>query len=181
MSQIVIISGPPGAGKSAVAEALCERYDRTVRLETDAFYGSIRMGYLPPWRAGSERQNHMVSRAVARAASAYAEDEYGVFVDGVIGAHLLPDYIDELKGALDAVQFVVLLPSLEELSRRAFSRDKAIVGFSPDDLARMHAMFSDEGAFPACRIDTGGMSVHQAADAVMDAAATGACLVAPPE
>ena len=38
MSQIVIISGPPGAGKSSVAEALCERYDRTVRLETDDLY-----------------------------------------------------------------------------------------------------------------------------------------------
>jgi adenylate kinase family enzyme len=35
MSQIVIVSGPSGAGKSSVCESLCERYDRTVHLETD--------------------------------------------------------------------------------------------------------------------------------------------------
>ena len=53
MSQIVIISGPSGAGKSSVCEALCERYDRTVHLETDEFY-RVRSAWatINPWKPG---------------------------------------------------------------------------------------------------------------------------------
>ena len=49
------------------------------------------MGYIPPWKPGSTRQNMMVSRAAARAATAFAQEQYGVFIDGVIGPSHLPD------------------------------------------------------------------------------------------
>ena len=62
MSQIVIVSGPPGSGKSSVCESLCERYDRTVHLETDVLFAAIRMGYEKPWKPGTSRQNAMDSR-----------------------------------------------------------------------------------------------------------------------
>lgn len=179
MSQIVILSGPPGAGKGTVAEALCERYDRTVHLETDLLYDSIRMGYVPPWRDGSDRQNHMVSRAAARAATAYAEEMYGVFIDGVIGAHLLPEYIEELKRAGVPVHFVVLLPTLNEIVRRASAREKQIA-WTDDMFAKAYALFADSGAFPAHRIDSSSMTAQQTADAVMDACGRGECLVLSP-
>jgi chloramphenicol 3-O-phosphotransferase len=122
MSQIVIISGPSGAGKSSVAESLCERYDRTVHIETDAFFEAIRMGRLNPMQTGSDRQNRMVTRAVARAATAYAQDLFAVFIDGVIGPHLLPIYLEELRPAGVPVQFVLLMSPLEETMRRVHPR-----------------------------------------------------------
>ena len=36
MNQIIVISGPPGAGKTSVANALCERFDRMLHVEVDA-------------------------------------------------------------------------------------------------------------------------------------------------
>ncbi|MDE3097596.1 MAG: AAA family ATPase, partial [Chloroflexota bacterium] len=78
MSQIVIVSGPPGSGKSSVCESLCARYDRTVHLETDQLYAAIRMGFIKPWLPASDRQNRMVTRAAARAAVAYAQELYAV-------------------------------------------------------------------------------------------------------
>ena len=178
MSQVVIVAGPPGSGKSTVCEALCERYDRTVHIETDEFYASLRMGYVPPWKPGSDRQNRLVSRAVARAASAYAQELYGVFIDGVIGPHLLPEYLDELRIAGVPVHYAVLLPSIDEMLLRAHTRDQIIP--MPDDMYEpLHQMFSGDG-LPGCRIDSTGMTADRTADALMAACGRGDCLVLSP-
>jgi chloramphenicol 3-O-phosphotransferase len=180
MSQIVIISGPPGAGKSSAAHALCERYDRTVHLDTDQLYASIRMGFISPWKSGSDRQNHMVSRAAARAATAYAEELFGVFIDGVIGPHLLPEYIEELKRARVPVHFVLLLPSVDEVVRRGLSREETL-RVPEDKLREGHAIFVRHGPFAGCTIDNSGLTAQQTADLVMEACGRGGCLVYTPE
>ena len=176
MSQIVIISGPPGAGKSTVAEALCQRYDRTVHLETDKLYDSIRMGFIAPWKPASMRQNLMVSRAAARSATAFAQEQYGVFVDGVIGPAHLPVYLDELRSAGVPVHYTVLLPPLDVIIRRSTEREKQIAG-ADDMFARVHAMFAHAPAPPAWKLDNSDMTAEQTADAVMEACGRGECLV----
>lgn len=175
MSQIVIVSGPPGAGKSTVCEALCERYDRTVHLQTDDVYGWIRMGYAPPWKSGSADQNLVVSRACARAAVPFARSLYGVFIDGLISPVFLPVYVDELREAGVAIHYVVLLPSLEELMQRADGREKQIPGAGREMFERMHAMFA-EATLPGWVTDAAG-SAALTADAVMDACGRGDALV----
>jgi chloramphenicol 3-O-phosphotransferase len=177
MSQIVILSGPSGAGKTGVAEALCERYDRTVHLETDLFYGALRMGALHPMHARARRQNVMVSRAVARAASAYAQDLFAVFIDGVIGRELLAVYLEELDGAGVPVHFVLLLPSLEETMRRSGDRARN-PALAEDDHRRLYEMFTQMPGFAGCTIDNSGMSALETADLVMEACGRGDCLVA---
>jgi hypothetical protein len=180
MSQIVIISGPPSAGKSTVCDALCERYDRTVHLKTDDVYGWIRMGYIPPWEPGSMRQNLMVSRAVARSATPFAQEQYGVFIDGVIDPPHLPVYLDELRAAGVPVHYAVLLPPRDVIVRRAAARDKQIAGAGDDMFVRVHAMFADATSLPGWAVDNGGMTAEQTADAVMEACGRGDCLVWPP-
>jgi len=182
MSQIVIVSGPPGSGKSSVAEALCQRYDRTVHLETDDCYGWIRMGYISPWKEGSSRQNLMVSRAAARAASAFALEQYGVFIDGVIGREHLEVYLDELRGCGVPVHFVVLLPSMEEAMRRSSGREKQVPEAQDERFVRnVYAVFQGRpDPLPGVTIDNGNLSVDQTADLVMDVCGRGKALVYAP-
>ena len=186
MSHIVIISGPPGAGKSSVAESLCERYDRTVHLKTDDLYASIRMGFISPWKPESDRQNHMISRAAARAATAFAHELYAVFIDGVIGPHLLPEYIEELRTAAVPVHFVVLRPSLEDVVSRGTRREGGDI--APENmrvpeplLRRGHETFERWGDFAGLTIDSSSLTADQTADRVMDACGAGECLVWTPE
>jgi 2-phosphoglycerate kinase len=180
MSQIVIISGPSGAGKSATAESLCERYDRTVHIETDDFFGWIRMGYLRPWIAGSDRQNQMVTRAVARAATAYAHELYAVFIDGVIGPHLLPLYVEELKAAGVPIHFLVLMPRLEQTFARVDGREARLN--MPEEAHRgLYEQFAGYGAFAGMMIDNSDLTADQTADRVMDACGRGQCLVWSPD
>lgn len=193
MPHIVILSGPSGAGKSSVARSLCERYDRTVHIETDLFFEMIQMGRINPLRPESERQNHMISRAVGRAATAYAQDLYAVFIDGVVGPHLLPVYLEELRPARVPVHFVLLRPTLDETVRRVVPRDPAR-GMTeqqhrPRDPARamteqqhrdLHAQFVRYGDFAGLTIDNTSLTADQAADRVMDACGAGVCLVLSP-
>jgi len=176
MAHIVILSGPSGAGKSAVAESLCERYDRTVHIETDEFFGWIRMGYVHPMKPESSRQNIMVSRAVARAATAYAQDLFAVFIDGVIGPHLLPVYVEELRASKAPVHFVILRPTLDESMRRIAGRPPER-RLSKADHGRLYEQFVSYGDFGGITIDNTAMTADQTADRVMDACGAGECLV----
>ena len=176
MSQIVIVSGPPGSGKSSVCEALCERYDRTVHIETDDFFAAIRMGRINPMDPASGAQNRMVSRAAARAATAYAERRYGVFIDGVIGPHLLPIYVEELRSAGVPVQFVLLLPSLEKTMRRVESRESTR-RMHETLRGELHRQFVANGAVAGWTLDNSQLTTEQAADAVMEACGRGDALV----
>jgi chloramphenicol 3-O-phosphotransferase len=128
----------------------------------------------------------MVSRAAARAATAFAQELYAVFIDGVIGPHLLPEYLEELRPAAVPVHFVVLRPSLEEIVRRGTTREGGdIVPGNmrvPEPLLRRgHETFERWGDFAGLTIDNSSLTADQTADRVMDACGAGACLVWTPE
>jgi hypothetical protein len=63
-------------GKTTVAQALADRSERAVHLESDRFLHFIRSGYVEPWRPESHEQNEVVTRIVAGAAAAYAAAGY---------------------------------------------------------------------------------------------------------
>src|SRR6266513_952624 len=72
MAPLVIVTGPPGAGKSTVARLLGYRFERSVVVEGDAFFAFLARGAIPPWLPESHAQNEIVTEAAAGAAGRYA-------------------------------------------------------------------------------------------------------------
>ena len=68
----MIVTGPPGAGKTTTSRLLAEASERAVHLESDRFFRFIASGYVEPWRPESHAQNTVVMGIVARAAAGYA-------------------------------------------------------------------------------------------------------------
>lgn len=120
---VVIVSGPPGAGKSTTARRLAARYPRAVYLRTDDFWDAIVSGAVPPFLPESDAQNHTVVEVVARAAATYAAGGFVVVVDGVVGPWMLAHFRGLLVESPDLeLHYVVLRPDRATTLARAQAR-----------------------------------------------------------
>lgn len=139
MASLVIVTGPPGAGKSTVASVLVERFERSVLVAGDAFFGFLARGATAPWLPESNAQNEVVTQAAASAAGRYAAGGYTTVYDGVVGPWFLPTFA--AATGLERLHYVVLLPSVERCVARVATRQGH--GFTDDAAARkMHDEFS---------------------------------------
>lgn len=138
VGSLLIVSGPPGAGKSSVARLLADRRSRSVLVEGDAFFGFLRTGSIEPWRSESHEQNTIVTRAAAQAAGEFACHGYDTVYDGVVG----PWFIDTFQTAagLEDVDYAVLLRPVDVCVQRVARRTGH--EFTDEPAARhMHAEF----------------------------------------
>jgi SpoVK/Ycf46/Vps4 family AAA+-type ATPase len=65
VADLIVVTGPPGAGKTAVARALSSMFEPSALVAGDAFFAFIDEGYLPPWTSEAHRQNEIVIDAAA--------------------------------------------------------------------------------------------------------------------
>jgi cytidylate kinase len=138
MASLLVITGPPGAGKSTVAALIAKRSDPSVLIAGDAFFAFLDQGSIAPWLPGSHAQNDGVVRAAAAAAGRFATS-YTTVYDGVIGPWFLTTFAEE--AGVDELHYVILLPSVEECVARVLTRRDH--GFTDESATRkMHHEFS---------------------------------------
>lgn len=111
MVALVVVTGPPGAGKSTVAALVAKRFERSVLVEGDAFFRFVQRGAIDPWLPESKQQNEVVTLAAGAAAGRYVVGGYATVYDGVVGPWLLPTFARAT--GLSGLHYAVLLPSLQ--------------------------------------------------------------------
>lgn len=176
MNQVLIITGPPGAGKTSVALALAERFDRMVHIPVDDLRHWVRAGYRHPWAGDAQAAEQLRMAAdgavaVTRNAVAY---RYSVIIDDVVIGADAEAYRTGLAGLDAQVQFVTLLPSLERCLGRDARRGQASI---PERVRTLHAEFAaavgEERQAGAVLDTTDDSDARLTADRVQDAISRG--------
>jgi cytidylate kinase len=139
MSSLLVVTGPPGAGKSTVAQILATAAQRSVLVEGDSFFGFLANGAVDPWLPASHEQNTVVTRAAAAAAGMFVLGGYETVYDGVVGPWFLATFGAATQ--LEHLDYVTLLPPVDTCVQRVATRRGH--GFTNEAVTRkMHAQFA---------------------------------------
>lgn len=167
---IYIITGAMASGKSTIARALAERFERSANVEGDAFLrmiinGKAHMG--PVLDAEGRAQLELRHRLATDAVRSFAQSGFTVvYEDILIGQHLT-SAVERLADLKPRV--VVLTPSVGVLAERDRKRGKTGYSetFPPNVLAEA---LVNETPRIGLWIDTSDMSVADVVDAILEAA-----------
>lgn len=185
MADVLILSGPPGAGKTTVALALADRYDRVAHVQADVLRHLITpTGFVRPHATGREaewrRQQRLAMRNAVSVAVNFLAGRVGVIIDDVVPTEAdYFFYLDGLRPAGVPIHHVRLLPRLEVSVERDALRKTARAG-----RARIEAVYEEMAGWQTevPTIDNSLLSPEAAADKLQQLTTSGESLVwSPPQ
>jgi predicted kinase len=158
---ILIVTGPPGVGKTTAADILAGGSTPSVHLEADAFFRFIRCGYVEPWKAESHAQNRAVMRIVGRAAAGYSAAGYFTIVEGiVIPGWFFEPLCEALRDAGHAVAYAILRAPLSVCAERVQGREGEALS-DAGAIEQLWRSFSDLGDLERNVLEVDGMGPEE--------------------
>ena len=168
MSNIFLVTGPPGAGKTCTSRALLERFDKGFHVEVDLFREAVVSGYASPldeWTPETSRQFELSRRAAIETARIYLNSGFAVAIDDVVFPKVLAE---DYKAAFPELVAVMLCPGERVCLERNAARTNK--NFDPTVLTDVISSLSREMASKFegfVRLDNSGLSIFETAEAIL--------------
>jgi len=164
---LFVITGIMAAGKSSVAEALAERFDRSVHLRGDMFRRSVVSGRVDMSSnpsAEATDQLRLRYELAAMCADRYVEAGFVTVVQDVILGPTLIDVIDMFKTR--PLALVVLAPTPQAVADR--ERDRVKVGYRNFSPVLLDTELRERTPRLGLWIDTTDMAVDATVQHILD-------------
>jgi thymidylate kinase len=169
---LLILTGPPGAGKTTVAPLVAEHFAPSIVLEADALWAHVVRGFVEPWEAESAEQNRALVGASLAAAARLTSSGYATVLSGHIGPWFIDLLNHELAPLRTSVVYMVLRPSLEDCLARCAKRhsDSRHAGALGDEtvIRQLYQSYSNLEGFERHVIDTSGLTAAETAPLLRD-------------
>jgi hypothetical protein len=171
---LLILAGPPGAGKTTVGRSIADRSARSACIESDWFWSTIVHGFVLQWKPEADAQNRAVIGAFVAAAARLVTGGYATVVEGVVGPWHLDVVRDELGRMGIPAHYIVLRPDLTTCLSRAVGRDRVerVPGHPPlieeEPIRQLWDQFNDLGRFEAHVVDSTHLSVGETTDSIVE-------------
>ncbi|CBG71348.1 conserved hypothetical protein [Streptomyces scabiei 87.22] len=175
---MIVLTGPPGAGKSTVAQLLADHLTPSVHLHSDDFWRSIKRGWIAPYLPEAHEQNQVVLQVLVSAAFGYAEGGYQVICDGIVGPWFIDFFRVTARERALPLSYVILRPDKHTTLERATSRAGDALT-DPEPVRSLHGQFSNLAAYEAHVLDSTTLTSEATADSILRGVARGAYLLDP--
>jgi cytidylate kinase len=170
MGSLLVVTGPPGSGKSTVSKVLAEQVGPSALVEGDQFFAFLARDAIQPWLAGSHEQNTVVISAAAAATGRFARGGFFTVYDGVVVPWFLATFASAT--GLAELDYVVLMPAAATCVDRVMTRTGH--GFRDEAAARkMHDEFTRAHVASRHVLTTGSETVEEIVDRVNEARTAG--------
>jgi hypothetical protein len=158
-SQLLLITGAPGSGKTTIAPLVADHGPLSACLDLDWFFATLRQGAKEPWRSDAHRQNRVVLSAAASAVATFTAGGYFTVAEGI----LYPFMLDLFAGACEPLgvdlNYAVLRAPLPVVLSRVQNRttEPAHIGALADErvVEDLWATFEEHGLEERHRVDSG--------------------------
>ena len=167
--EILILTGPPGSGKTTTAQALAvEPTSPKVHLHADDFWDFVKYSAIPPYLPEAHEQNRVVVNVVAKAAEGYASGGYFVVLDGIIG----PWFLQPFRALAVPLHYIIMRPPLDVAIQRC--RERGDTTLDPQAITSLHRQFLSLGALEQHALPTARRSREEMQRIVIEAVNSGA-------